>query len=303
MRNPDAYHGENKGEGFFEGWYYKVTNNDNRTISIIIGAIKGDDEHSFVQFLDSKSGKCEYFEFKHTDFKANANEFEVNILDNLFLHGELILNLQNENKSVMGNLRFSNIRKWKNKNNNPSSMGPYIYLPLKCYSQVCFMKADVDGKINIDGEEIDFSFGSAYMEKNWGYAFPVKWVWAECENFDEEDVSLSCNIGVIDAFGIKKLGYTIGFMENNNFHIFRGVGKIFINNEVSTIDIKCRNKNESLTISIKKKDFILCFGPNRGNMNIKVYESLNSLVKVILESDNIKKTFFGKNVGLEINGF
>ena len=38
-------------------------------------------------------------------------------------------------------------------------------------------------------------------------------------------------------------------------------------------------------------------------MNIKVYESLNSLVKVILESDNIKKTFFGKNVGLEINGF
>ncbi|MGF1537256.1 MAG: tocopherol cyclase family protein [Elainellaceae cyanobacterium] len=51
------------------------------------------------------------------------------------------------------------------------------------------------GWINWRGERYEFSGAPAYMEKNWGGAFPQKWFWVNCNSFDVADLALTAGGG------------------------------------------------------------------------------------------------------------
>ncbi len=51
------------------------------------------------------------------------------------------------------------------------------------------------GWIDWQGQRYEFSEAPAYMEKNWGGAFPQKWFWINCNSFDVVDLALTAGGG------------------------------------------------------------------------------------------------------------
>ena len=61
--NPELYHGHQQDPPFFEGWYYKIINQEESKAFALIPGIAMDEEgqkHSFIQILDGKKCTAKY---------------------------------------------------------------------------------------------------------------------------------------------------------------------------------------------------------------------------------------------------
>ena len=63
------------------------------------------------------------------------------------------------------------------------TVGLFAFLPLACYQQVVDMELDVSGSMRLDGQRIDLSGATAYLEKTRGQSFPDQYVWMAASHF------------------------------------------------------------------------------------------------------------------------
>ena len=55
----------------------------------------------------------------------------------------------------------------------PGVMGPFSFVPfMECYHGVVNIDHKISGSLMINNEEIDFTDGYGYIEKDWGKSFP-----------------------------------------------------------------------------------------------------------------------------------
>ncbi|NBR62536.1 MAG: hypothetical protein EBT86_13085, partial [Actinobacteria bacterium] len=77
--HPEGYHGNGKGEGFFEGWYVKLVSEDlTQRWAVIPGIFKGIDvadsqervsnHEAFIQVLDGSTGRSWFYSFPAEEF-------------------------------------------------------------------------------------------------------------------------------------------------------------------------------------------------------------------------------------------
>ena len=67
IRHPEAYHGDNTGAPFFEGWYHKIVTKSGHAIVIIPGIYsskKVDNHFSFIMIFAGLSGKVHFHRFQ-----------------------------------------------------------------------------------------------------------------------------------------------------------------------------------------------------------------------------------------------
>ncbi|KAF5198433.1 Tocopherol cyclase protein [Thalictrum thalictroides] len=67
--------------------------------------------------------------------------------------------------------------------------------------QICMASGLSTGWIEWDGELFEFENAPSYSEKNWGGAFPKKWFWVQCNNFEGADGE----IALTAAGGLREL--------------------------------------------------------------------------------------------------
>ena len=60
--------------------------------------------------------------------------------------------------------------------------------------------------------------GEAYMERDWGSAFPRAWVWTQSNHFDEDHVCLTASIADIPLAGRLLRGFIVGFLFEGVFY-------------------------------------------------------------------------------------
>ncbi|MTI68292.1 MAG: hypothetical protein FH753_17055 [Firmicutes bacterium] len=314
IRNPDLYHGKNKKKFFFEGWYYKVCDKFNdRVFAFIPGIVKGKDKkssHSFIQVLDGKNSNYNYIKYSENYFKYNNKVFQINIDKNYFSLDKLNLDLKFNNKTIKGNLKLKNIKKWPDTFINPGSMGFYNYFWfMECYSQVCAQNGEIEGALNIDNEMIDFTGGKVYIEKNWGHSFPKSWIWIQSNSFDNKNIAFTCSVGKVPFLFGSFSGFLVGLNIDDVFYSFTTINKskMKIKEYENDVEIIFKRKNLLLKVKTKsrKEKFISCMGPKRGNMIPLVKENLKG--EVILELKDIKKSKviykgIGKSTGIEYGG-
>lgn len=318
--NPDLYHGAKKTKNFFEGWYFKIVDKNNLyKFAFIPGIAYGEttsQHHSFIQIVNCYDIKYNYLKFKESDFSYNNSSFYIDINKNRFSLNGLNLNLNyvdkssNNKQSINGNLLFKNISKWPDSIINPGSMGFYNYLLfMECYSQVCILNGDIEGSLNINGTEIDFTGGKVYVEKNWGHSFPKSWVWIQSNNFKNPTVSVTCSLATIPFPVMDFKGFLIGLTIGNKFYSFTTINrsKLNLKSVGQDIELVTYNRNYKLTLktTTKKEDFVLCMGPKNGTMVPLVRETLCGKVEMILEEMKSKKIIFkgiGQSTGVEYGG-
>lgn len=313
-RNPDLYHGHNKEKNFFEGWYFKLVDSSGRfTYSFIPGIILGEDNrssHSFIQFLDGANSKFEYIRFDKKAFSAQAAEFDITISKNRFSLDSIQLDIADKNLQVSGSLTFSNTVRWPDSILNPGSMGFYNYLSfMQCYSQVCSLSSDISGILNINGKRIDFTGGRAYIEKNWGEAFPYSYIWVQCNTFKAYSASLSCSIGHIPFPLGSFTGFLIGFYANGRFYKFTSINRsiLKLKSKNEQVEITVTNKGYSLSILAKTTPdkFMDLYAPRDNKMVPIARETLRGTVVVNLKDLKTGELLYsgeGAAAGVEFSG-
>jgi tocopherol cyclase len=314
VRNPDLYHGFKKNKNFFEGWYFKITDKTGRyTYAFIPGIIKGFndlDNHAFIQILDGTKSESHYLKFGISSFKAKKDEFNVSVDTNNFSLKEIKINHYGDDLQILGNLKFVDLTKWPDSFINPGSMGFYNYLKfMECYSQVCCLDGKIVGKLLINNEEIDFTGGKVYVEKNWGKSFPISYIWVQSNHFKQPDIALTCSIGRIPMPFFSFSGFLTAFKYGGEVYKFTTINRSKLEKELYSdkMILIFTNKQIQLRLEfeIKEDELISIKGPNRGAMSLPVQESITSNIKVELIDLNKERLIFsgiGEASGIEIMG-
>lgn len=101
MRNPKVFQGEkylNSKENYFEGWYFK-NSNDIESVSFIPGInINEKNQKAFIQVITKDSSYFINYDIK--DFKYNFSPFSVQIGENLFSEDNVRIKIKDEKKTL-----------------------------------------------------------------------------------------------------------------------------------------------------------------------------------------------------------
>ena len=302
------YHGFDK-NNFFEGWYYKQVSLDEKNIiSFIPGVSLNETEsHSFIQVLmfdGDKKLSAYNIKYSLDDFKTNDNPFEVWIKDNYFSEKKMIINIDNEDLKINGQIEFENLVSIKTSKVNPDIMGVFSYIPnMECNHGIISMNHYLLGQLNVNNETIDFDGGKGYIEKDWGTSFPKEYIWIQSNNFDNPSASIFCSVADVPFMGKSFHGFICNFVFDGNEYRFStyNFSKFKMKNNENLIELIFSSKDKIIYIEAKIIDYKKLLSPTNGKMSNTIKEGLSGTVRVILKDKNNKVIFdsIGRCAGID----
>lgn len=311
--HPEWYHGHRARAPFFEGWYYKLVNaaQDERW-AIIPGVFINTDpskNHAFIQVLDGNNGTSSYH--RPGTFSAEQDAFDVSIGESRFTLDHIQLNLQDEQRSIQGELSFSGLNPWPVTFARPGYMGPYAWLPfMETYHGVLSFDHAIEGHLTIDGKDIDFTGGRGYLEKDWGQAFPECYIWQQSNHFPTEGTCITASIAKVPNVGRTFAGFGVGLWHEGQLYPFTSYNRsrvLQLSVDDQNVDWHLHNADYELRMSARRAEGGLLKGPERTDMSKRVDETLQAMIHVELYElvGRSKRLIYegqGQNAGLEVVG-
>jgi hypothetical protein len=305
LYHPDIYQGSRRKKKYFEGWYFKIVNDEETlALAFIPGVSIGREEpdHAFIQVLDGRNAKSYYYSFSSDEFEADKKELKLKIGNNFFSKAAIHLDLP----EFHGKITMENHISIPTNVFSPGIMGWYSFTPfMQCYHGVVSMYHKVEGSLTCLGSAYDFKNGVGYIEKDWGTSFPRCWIWSHCNHFDHNTpVSLMASVAHIPWMGSYFIGFIVALL-------FEGQVKIFATYNNSKMKVAINDHGAAM--EFKKNDTVLTLectpgagadlkSPIEGIMKGKVNESLQASINLTLQTKNQIITLKGRNAGLEIAG-
>ena len=301
-------------KNYFEGWYFKIVDKEEKNTFAIIPGISFEEKnkgHSFIQFFDGKAVEMKYFEFDKTLFSYSKKEFQVSIDNNNFSSEGLELNIKEDKQEIRGKIKFGELVAWPVKLFAPGAMNWYRFVPfIECFHGVLGFDHTLEGKLTVNGKEIDFTGGRGYIEKDYGRSFPSYYLWSQSNHFEEENISLMVSFAKIPWFGSYFDGFIIGFLLKDKlykFATYTGAKIIKLKLLDKNIIIHVKDKKHKLEINAEKTRGVHLSSPVEGSMTGRILESIDSKIQVKLIEIKKKKEKIlfegtGRNAGLDIGG-
>ena len=210
VRHPEAFHGDGRRGGYFEGWYVKLVSADRaQRWAVIPGIFRTEDgtaDEAFVQVLDGLTGRSWFHNFDPADFHAADDRFDVTVAGCRFDDSGVVLDLP----QLRGTLTYASPqRPYPVTARTPGIMGWYGYVPvMECFHGIVSFGHSLAGTLVIDGEPRDFGGGRGYIEKDWGRGFPSGYVWLASNHLAAADGSPTTGSLVASCAIIPGLGRT-----------------------------------------------------------------------------------------------
>ncbi len=308
MENPPLFQGENylnKNKNYFEGWYFKNTNNE-KGISFIPGInIDETGKKAFIQVITNQTSY--YIDYDIDLFKFNITPFYIQIGENSFSKDGIHIDIKQSNQSprIYGDISYLEKKEIKTDILNPNIMGPFSYIPfMECNHAILSMKNTTKGSIVINQEKMDFNNGVAYIEKDWGTSFPKNYIWVQGNQFQNKNVSFMISVANIPfkLFEFRGL-ICVLIMDNQEYRFTTYNGAKIVKYEVTDklLNITLKKGRYSLNIQSNYDEGLKLSAPVKGKMAKDIYESISSTITVTLKRE--EKTIFldtSINCGLEI---
>jgi hypothetical protein len=313
--NPAYFQSITRKPPFFEGWYFKFTDDKGkRSFAVIPGvyvAQNDQESHAFIQFYDGGEGITSNHRFPIEDFSASPTAFQVKIGKNLFTDKKLSIDLDSNDRKIAADVEFSKLTPWPVSLASIGFMGPLAWLNnLECYHGVLSMDHEVNGVVSFNEQEIFINQGRGYLEKDWGRAFPEAWVWLQCNHFAQRGIGLIGSIAVVPLGRRLLPGFGVGLQFDGCFYRFTTyncarVIKLTYNG--TRLEWVLRRGNLRLHINAIVKKGAQLNAPTPGGMDRIIHEALDSEVTVQLlreKSRKVQVLFTGtsKHAGMEIVG-
>ncbi|MDF2675607.1 MAG: hypothetical protein K0R09_3879, partial [Clostridiales bacterium] len=158
-------------------------------------------------------------------------------------------------------------------------------------------------------EEIDFTGGKVYIEKNWGKAFPYSYIWVQGNSFEKEQAALSCSIGHI-PFPVKSFtGFLIGIHVKGEFYKFTTINNssLSVDCQEDRVILETHNKRYFLRVEAiyEGNTFIDLLAPRDDNMVPIARETLQGKITVSLydkKRDELLLSGSSSAAGIEFSG-
>ena len=183
---------------YFEGLYFKQQN-EQETIAFIpaVHVDGGGRRSASIQIITNRGSYCT--EIAPDRFVIRRNGPLVRADNNLFTGSGIKIDIETEDITVKGGLRFGNLTPL-----HYDIMGPFRYAPLmECRHTVVSMSHTVNGTLRVNGKEMRFDDGTGYIEGDRGRSFPRRYVWTHC---GFEDGALMLSAAEIPFLGTTFLG-------------------------------------------------------------------------------------------------
>ena len=312
---PEVFQGRGKKKNYFEGWYFKSVSKDEKLACAIIVGVSIpknlNESNAFIMFMDARNQDLHYFQYPLSRFWANNENFEIKIDNNFFSLNNIILDSDDGQTKINGEMKFKNIIPWPIKRFSPGVMGIYAFIPfMECYHGVLSFNHSINGYLEINGEKKDFTGGKGYIEKDWGSSMPSSWIWMQTNHFDKEDLSLFGSIAKIPWLGSYFTGYIFGLLHNKQlykFTTYNGAKIEKLQLTKNNIEIIIGDKKLELQINAIRTEGVDIPAPKLGEMTSKVNESLKSRINIKLFRKKKKEKILilsdtGRNAGLEFVG-
>lgn len=305
--NPERFQGWGKSKSYFEGWYFKLVSPKGRSLALIPGIAwdSSGQGHAFIQLLDGNNKTADYIRFSTEMFRASEDEFLVTIGGNVFSEKVLSLNLE----KVAGTLRFGDTKGWPKPWYSPGIMGPFSFIPrMECYHGIVSMDHQLHGSINLNGEEIDFSGGRGYLEKDWGRSFPSAYLWMQSNHFEKVGVSLKCSVARIPWMGSSFTGFIAGLWLDNRLIRFTTYNRSELRKvtvDQMLVHVELINPTHLLEIAAERDHATELASPIRGHMEGRIQETMTARINIRLTERKTQSIVFndtGKFAGLEVAG-
>lgn len=305
MRNPELFQGIkklNKNQNYFEGWYFKNTNNENG-ISFIPGInIQNENKKTFIQVITNDSSYYVNYDIK--DFEYSLNPFFIKIGNNFFSKDGIHINIKEQNLNIYGEVKYS---KGENINTNilaPNIMGPFSYIPfMECNHAILCMKNYASGSIKINSHDINFNNDIGYIEKDWGCSFPKSYIWCQGNNFKSSNASFMLSIANIPfkIFEFRGLICVIKIDDKEYKFTTYNNSKILKYDVNKSINIILKKGDYEINVKSNKDEGLKLSAPVKGRMQKDIYESISSKITVTLKyKNNIIFSDTSSNCGLEV---
>ena len=306
--NPNQFQGWNRRKRYFEGWYFKVLNEQETKAFAIIPGIAIDDQgkgQAFIQVLDGKKQTAQYHKFGIEEFSPSPDKFNITIQNNSFSLQSFQLDLP----ELKGELHFTNQVPWPNRWYSPGIMGPYSFLPLmECYHGILSMDHVLTGHLAVEGEDIDFKNGRGYTEKDWGQSFPSAYIWLQSNHFTQPGISLKVSVAKIPYLGYSFVGFIAGVWLGDRLVQFTTYNRSVLRKstiDAEKVELVMENKKFRLEILVQREAATILASPILGLMDGRIEESMNAQIEVNLIDKRSGQSIFsdiGRNAGLEVAG-
>ena len=107
---PEIFQGRRKKRNYFEGWYFKSIDKEEKTAYSIIPGISlsrdPKNSHAFIMLLDAKNHKMYYFDYDISDFWADKSKFEIEIHKSTFSLKSIHLDIDNGKNKIRATLNL-----------------------------------------------------------------------------------------------------------------------------------------------------------------------------------------------------
>lgn len=292
IENPDLFQGEKylkQNKNYFEGWYFKNTNNE-KGISFIPGInIAEDGKKAFIQVITNKSSY--YINYDINDFKFSANPFCIQIGDNVFSKDGIHIEIKqsDQSPSIYGDIDYLEKKEIKTNLLNPNIMGPFSYVPfMECNHAILSMKNTTKGSIVIHQEKVDFDNGIAYIEKDWGTSFPKTYIWVQGNQFQNQNASFMISVANIPfkLFEFRGL-ICVLIIDNQEYRFTTYNGTKIVEYDVTDklLNITLKRGIYSLNIKSSYDAGIKLAAPVKGKMQKDILESISSTITLTLKKE------------------
>jgi len=308
LYNPEIFQGNLKKSNYFEGWYFKhVSANLTQVWSFIPGiSLNEKDPHAFIQVINGITGDTHYITYPIDQFTYNKESLDLVIGKSRFTENSISLDLAWDKIKINGKISYTDNIKYPTSLFSPGIMGWYSFVPfMECKHGIVSVNHTLTGSLTIDNQEISFTGGKGYIEKDWGTSFPEAWIWLQSNNFSNPGTSFTFSLAKIPWLGKFFIGFIVFLYYKSEFIIFSTYNKSELN------DIK--HDNDSVSVTLKNKKYVLKFkaikktfgelkAPASGDMSRRIKESVDSVVTLSLfdQSNNLLYTDEGKRAGLEV---
>ena len=219
-------------EPHFEGWYYRVTDPNTEDSWVIIVAYWLNDSgetSAFIELIHAETGAVYKEVIEGVDLAAiqdQAGTFDINFGGMRFSSEHIAGSFTTEDGAeVTVNIAIDGCARWGAPDDdfNRWTMGWVTEMPgVPLRWHVNHLKAFATGTIETpDGQWIIDDF-PIHQEKNWGEAFPKKWMWFQANQFEgRDDVAFAAAVGPVITHRFAPTGYMAGLRINDEFFTWR----------------------------------------------------------------------------------
>ena len=288
--SPEIFQGRLSSKNYFEGWYFKnVDGGRNAVYSFIPGvSLNSENPHAFIQVINGITGETQYIEYPLNQFRFSKNHFRVEVGSSVFSRDRMLLKIDSDIITVQGELSYSDHVLFPSNLLSPGIMGWYSFVPfMECKHGIVSVSHAIRGSLSINENQVDFSGGKGYIEKDWGKSFPEAWIWLHSNHFEQTDACIMVSIAKIPWLGRYFSGLiAFLYLDGKFYHFTTYNGTVIqtLNHNDKQLIIVLKRDEEELRITAAMKNAGTLMAPVSGKMSRRIKESVDSEIEVELHS-------------------